>query len=61
MEDRCIPCARTREGGQILTFEAMITRSINLRGVPELLGNVKFRIDDTSIVGKTAVFESRFS
>ena len=43
------------EGGQILTFEAMITRSINLRGVPELLGNVKFRIDETSIVGKTAV------
>ena len=42
-------------GEQILTFEAMITRSIQLRGVPEYLGKLKFKIDDTSIVGKTAV------
>jgi len=40
---------------EILTFEAMITRSINLHGVPEHLGSLKFRIDDSSIVGKTAV------
>jgi len=40
---------------EILTFEAMITRSINLRGVPEHLGSLKFRIDDSSIVDKTAV------
>src|SRR6186713_155086 len=43
------------QGEPILTFEAMITRSINLHGVPEHLGNLKFKIDETSIVGKTAV------
>jgi HD-GYP domain-containing protein (c-di-GMP phosphodiesterase class II) len=43
------------QGEQILTFEVMITRSINLRGVPEHLGHLKFKIDDTTIVGKTAV------
>jgi hypothetical protein len=34
----------------------MITRSIRVRGVPEPLRHLKFAIDDTSIVGKTAVF-----
>jgi HD-GYP domain-containing protein (c-di-GMP phosphodiesterase class II) len=43
------------DGQQILTFEAMITRSINLRGVPAHLRSLKFKIDDTSIVGKTAI------
>jgi len=47
---------RGAQGEDILTFEAMITRSINLRGVPAHLGQLKFKIDDTSIVGKTAVF-----
>lgn len=42
-------------GEPILTFEAMITRSINLHGVPEHLGKLRFKIDETSIVGKTAV------
>jgi HD-GYP domain-containing protein (c-di-GMP phosphodiesterase class II) len=46
---------KDRDGELILTFEAMITRSINLRGVPSHLGTLKFKIDDTSIVGKTAV------
>jgi len=46
---------KDKDGQQILTFEAMITRSINLRGVPSHLGTLKFKIDDTSIVGKTAV------
>src|SRR5688572_16820624 len=46
---------KDRDGEDILTFEAMITRSINLRGVPSHLGTLKFKIDDTSIVGKTAV------
>jgi HD-GYP domain-containing protein (c-di-GMP phosphodiesterase class II) len=41
-------------GTDILRFEAMITRSINLRGVPEHLRSMEFTIDDSSIVGKTA-------
>jgi len=44
------------EGEQILTFEAMITRSINVHHVPKYLSSLKFKIDDSSIVGKTAVF-----
>jgi HD-GYP domain-containing protein (c-di-GMP phosphodiesterase class II) len=43
------------EGNPILTFEAMITRSIDVHGVPEHLSRLKFTIDDTSIVGRTAV------
>jgi len=43
------------EGEQILTFEAMITRSINVHRVPKYLRSLKFKIDDSSIVGKTAV------
>ena len=42
-------------GEQVLTFEAMITRSIHLRGVPEHLRSLQFRIGDSSVVGKTAV------
>jgi HD-GYP domain-containing protein (c-di-GMP phosphodiesterase class II) len=33
----------------------MITRSINVHGVPEHLTHVKFNIDESSIVGRTAV------
>ena len=44
------------EGNPILTFEAMITRSINVHHVPKYLSNLKFPIDESSIVGKTAVF-----
>src|ERR1041385_3731498 len=41
-------------GGQILKFEAMITRSIALQRLPEYLRSLEFNIDETSIVGKTA-------
>ena len=47
---------RKEAHGGILKFEAMITRSINLRGVPNHLSNLHFRVDESSIVGKTAVF-----
>ena len=47
---------RKESSGEILKFEAMITRSINLRGVPKHLSNLQFRVDESSIVGKTAVF-----
>src|SRR5437762_8301912 len=38
----------------MLKFEAMITRSIDLRGVPDHLRCLEFAIDDSSIVGRTA-------
>jgi HD-GYP domain-containing protein (c-di-GMP phosphodiesterase class II) len=38
----------------ILKFEAMITRSIDLRGVPDHLRSIEFSIDNASIAGKTA-------
>src|SRR5438105_459851 len=41
-------------GEEILRFEAMITRAINLCGVPDHLRTLEFPIDDSSIVGKTA-------
>jgi HD-GYP domain-containing protein (c-di-GMP phosphodiesterase class II) len=37
-----------------LKFEAMITRSIELQGVPDHLQSLEFAIDDSSVVGKTA-------
>src|SRR5256885_4880284 len=45
------------DGDQILKFETMITRSINLRGVPEHLRSLEFRIDDSSVVGRTAAYK----
>src|SRR5437870_10807004 len=41
-------------GEEILRFESMITRAINLCGVPDHLRALEFAIDDSSIVGKTA-------
>ena len=46
---------KNAEGDQVLTFEAMITRSIKLRGVPADLRSLQFEIDDSSLAGKTAV------
>lgn len=40
---------------QVLQFEAMVTRSIHLRGVPPHLRSLQFKIDDSSVVGQTAV------
>ena len=46
---------RKNSGGeQIMKFEAMITRSISLHGVPEHLRSLEFKIDDSSVVGRTA-------
>ena len=39
-----------------LKFEAMITRSIDLCGIPDHLRCLEFAIDDSSIVGKTAAY-----
>src|SRR5262245_53250510 len=45
---------KNSDGEAILKFEAMITRSISVRGVPEHLRSLEFRIDDSSVVGRTA-------
>jgi HD-GYP domain-containing protein (c-di-GMP phosphodiesterase class II) len=42
------------DGCEILRFEAMITRSLGVRGVPEHLRNLHFRIEESTIVGRTA-------
>src|SRR5262245_39103359 len=46
---------KARTGEQVLQFEAMITRSINLHGVPQHLRTLQFKIDESSVVGQTAV------
>jgi HD-GYP domain-containing protein (c-di-GMP phosphodiesterase class II) len=43
-------------GESVLAFESMVTRSIKLRGVPDHLRSLQFKIDESSVVGKTAVF-----
>src|SRR3989441_9220089 len=45
---------KNSDSEEILKFEAMITRSINLRGVPEHLRSLEFQIDDSSVAGRTA-------
>jgi HD-GYP domain-containing protein (c-di-GMP phosphodiesterase class II) len=45
---------KCQDGAEILKFEAMITRSLAVRGVPEHLKNLQFKIDDSTIVGRTA-------
>src|SRR5205809_2147614 len=45
---------KNSDSEEILKFEAMITRSINLRGVPEHLRALEFQISDSSAVGRTA-------
>src|SRR5438093_2849540 len=42
------------DGEQTLKCETMITRSIDLCGVPEHLRPLEFRIDDSTLVGRTA-------
>src|SRR4051812_21740515 len=42
------------DGIDILKFEAMITRSLGVRDVPEHLQNLQFKIEDSTIVGRTA-------
>ncbi len=43
-----------KDGNEILKFEAMITRSLGVRGVPEHLRNLQFKVEDSTIVGRTA-------
>jgi HD-GYP domain-containing protein (c-di-GMP phosphodiesterase class II) len=41
-------------GEKVLKFEAMITRSLGIQGVPADLRTVRLKIDETTIAGKTA-------
>jgi HD-GYP domain-containing protein (c-di-GMP phosphodiesterase class II) len=41
-------------GEKVLKFEAMITRSLGIQGVPEHLRTLRLKIDETTIAGKTA-------
>lgn len=43
------------QGENVLVFKAMVTRSAGIRSVPEQLKNVVFRLDETSLVGKTGL------
>jgi HD-GYP domain-containing protein (c-di-GMP phosphodiesterase class II) len=45
---------KDKNGVGILKFEAMMTRSLGIREVPEHLRNLQFSVDDSTIVGKTA-------
>jgi HD-GYP domain-containing protein (c-di-GMP phosphodiesterase class II) len=45
---------KNSRGKEVLRFEAMITRGLNLCGVPDHLRTLEFPIDESSIVGKTA-------
>jgi HD-GYP domain-containing protein (c-di-GMP phosphodiesterase class II) len=46
---------RRDEGGkQLLVFESMVTRSIRLHQVPEHLRDLRFALDSSSMVGRTA-------
>jgi HD-GYP domain-containing protein (c-di-GMP phosphodiesterase class II) len=45
---------KLEDGQQILKFEAMVTRSLGVRGVPEALRNLHFKINDSTIAGRTA-------
>jgi HD-GYP domain-containing protein (c-di-GMP phosphodiesterase class II) len=40
----------------VLKFEAMVTRSIELQGVPDHIRDLEFAINDSSVVGKTAAY-----
>src|SRR5436190_4384987 len=45
---------KSANGVEVLKFEAMMTRSLGIRAVPKNLRNLKFKIDDSTIVGRTA-------
>src|SRR5437667_1433836 len=45
---------KNSDGEEILKFEAMITRSINLHAVPEHLRSLAVPLDYSSVAGRTA-------
>jgi HD-GYP domain-containing protein (c-di-GMP phosphodiesterase class II) len=43
------------QGENVLVFKSMITRSANINSVPEELKSLVFRLDETTLVGKTGL------
>ncbi|NDG84708.1 MAG: GAF domain-containing protein, partial [Proteobacteria bacterium] len=43
------------QGEPVLVFKAMVTRSLGITTVPELLKSTVFRLDETSLVGKSGL------
>jgi len=48
------------QGESVLIFKAMVTRSAGIRAVPESLKSVVFRLDESSLVGKTGLHQKMF-
>ena len=48
------------QGDSVLTFKAMVTRSAGIRTVPDSLKSVVFRLDDSTLVGKTGLHQKVF-
>jgi len=43
------------QGDSVLVFKSMVTRSLGIRTVPDLLKSTVFRLDEASLVGKTGL------
>ncbi len=48
------------QGEEVLVFKSMITRSRNIETVPESLKALVFRLDETTLVGKTGLHKKVF-
>lgn len=48
------------QGEDVLVFKSMITRSVNISSVPEELKSLVFRLDETTLVGKTGLHQKVF-
>ena len=48
------------KGESVLVFKAMVTRSAGIRTVPDSLKSVVFRLDESTLVGKTGLHQQVF-
>ena len=48
------------QGESVLVFKAMVTRSVGIRSVPEALKSVVFRLDESTLAGKTGMQQKVF-
>lgn len=48
------------QGEPVLVFKAMVTRSAGIRSVPPKLKNLVFRLDESSLVGRTGMYRQFF-
>jgi HD-GYP domain-containing protein (c-di-GMP phosphodiesterase class II) len=47
-------------GDSVLVFKAMVTRSVGIHAVPDQLKEVMYRLDETSLVGRTGLHRKVF-